>query len=268
MGADETNRLWVEHEGEGAIMATAIHAGHEIRRELLPLLAIDSAQRSREEDAYTDYWVKVVPTWLIPIRSRFEVDLNRRRDAAVYSDAELAWDLHVWRDDLDETAVEQSLSEYDLFYAELARVVDRLVERHGQIVLLDIHSYNFRRDGPDEPPANSRTHPDVNVGTGSVDRDLFGPLVDRFIEDLRRFDFCGRHLDVRENVKFRGRHLARWIHDHYPESACVLSIEFKKFYMDEWTGIGDIEEIQAIREALQSTVSGLLAEIERIEDSG
>ena len=46
---------------------------------------------------------------------------------------------------------------------------------------------------------------------------------------------------------------------------CVIAVEFKKFFMDEWTGIGDIEKIEAIRDALQSTVPGLLKELECIE---
>jgi len=32
---------------------------------------VDEAERSREEDPYTDYWVKVIPSWLVPTRSRF-----------------------------------------------------------------------------------------------------------------------------------------------------------------------------------------------------
>lgn len=262
---NERGRLWVEHRGEGPLMATAIHAGHEVRLELLPLLAIDAVTRSREEDAYTDYWAKVVPTWLVPTRSRFEVDLNRTRDNAVYVAPEMAWDLDVWQAPPDQEIVDRSRDEHDRFYGELGRILDRLVERHGHVVILDLHSYNFRREGPEQPPADADANPEVNVGTGSLDRALFGSLVDRFVDDLREYDFLGRRLDVRENVKFRGRHLARWIHEHYAGAACVLSIEFKKFYMDEWTGVGDVEQIQEIRAALAATLPGLLEELGALE---
>ncbi|MFV2032820.1 MAG: N-formylglutamate amidohydrolase, partial [Gammaproteobacteria bacterium] len=104
-----------------------------------------------------------------------------------------------------------------------------------------------------------------NVGTGTLNRRLFGGVVDRFIKDLRSFDYLGRHLDVRENVKFTGRQLARWIHDKFPGSACVLSIDFKKFFMDEWTGEADEEQLKAIREALQSTLPGILEELKALE---
>ena len=243
-------------------MATAIHAGHEIRRELLPLFALDEFDRAHEEDPYTDYWVKVTPTWLVPTRSRFEVDLNRDRDEAVYLTPEMAWGLHLWKQPPSREVVEHSLAEYDAFYAELKQLLDRMAQHYPRVVILDLHAYNYRRGGPDAEPAAAETHPEVNIGTGSMDRILCGHIVERFMADLRRFDFLGRHLDVRENVKFKGRHLARWIHRNYPGIACVIAVEFKKFYMDEWTGVGDVEQIQAIRAALQSTVPGILEELE------
>lgn len=258
MPVGEKDTLFIEHEGEGPLMATAIHAGHEIRRELVPLVALNDAQRTREEDPYTDYWVKVVPTWLVPTHSRFEVDLNRPRDEAVYLMPEMAWDLHVWQKPLREEMIERSLAEYDAFYAELKRILDAMAQRYSRIVVFDLHAYNYRRRGPAAEPADPKTHPEVNIGTGSMDRRLCGHIVERFMADLRAFDFLGRRLDVRENVKFKGRQLAQWIHQNYPGIACVIAIEFKKFYMDEWTGVGDVEQIQAIQRALQSTIPGIL----------
>ena len=256
--------LWVEHEAEGAIFATAVHAGHEVRRELLPILALDVMERSREEDPYTDYWVKVAPSWLVPKRSRFEVDLNRPRDESVYLTPEVAWGLHVWKQAPESQLVEKSLAEYDAFYGELAKLLKRIAQHHHRFVVFDLHAYNYRRQGADALPADPALNPDINIGTGSLDRARWGGLVDRFAEDLEAFDFLGRHLDVRENVKFKGRQLAEWIHENFTESACVLSIEFKKFYMDEWTGVGEVEQIEGIREALQSTLPGILEELEKV----
>ena len=254
-------KLWLEHEGEGPLFATAIHAGHEVRRELLPLLALDESTRAREEDPYTDNWIKVVPSWIVFKRSRFEVDLNRLPEDAVYLTPEMAWGMHVWRRPLNEAEVKQSLSEYESFYRELYRLLSRIAARHQHFVVLDVHSYNYRRYGPHAPAESPRKNPDVNVGTGSLDRKYFRNVVDRFLRDLRSHDFMGRHLDVRENVKFSGRRLAQWIHTTFPRSACVLSIEFKKFFMDEWTGVGDIDEIEAIRDALHATMPGILEEL-------
>lgn len=261
---EQDEAMWLEHEGTGPIMATAIHAGHEIRAELLPLIALDEADRSREEDPYTDYWVKVVPTWLIPTHSRFEVDLNREREEAVYTQPEMAWGLHLWKHPLKQKLIEHSLDEYDAFYSELYKILKHIEAKHSHFIVLDLHTYNYRREGPHATPADPQTHPEVNIGTGSMDRKRYANVVERFIHDLSHYDFMGRKLDVRENVKFKGRQLAKWIHERFPDSACVISIEFKKFFMDEWTGVGDVEQVQAIRDALHSTLPGLMEELNKL----
>ena len=125
-------------------------------------------------------------------------------------------------------------------------------------MVLDLHSYNHRRSAPDAPPADPALNPEVNVGTGAMNRKLWAPLADRFMKDLRSFDFMGRNLDVRENIKFKGGYFSRWIHENFPESGCALAVEFKKFFMDEWTGEKDWKQTQTIKDALQSTIPGLL----------
>ena len=263
----ENGKLWVDHLGEGPLVATSIHAGHVIRRDLLPLLALDEPTRAREEDPYTDSWIKVVPSWISFRRSRFEVDLNRPPEEAVYMAPEMAWGLHIWKHPLDEKEVEQSLREYEAFYGELHRILTAIAAEHRHFVVLDLHSYNYRRPGPHAPPEDPGSNPDVNVGTGSLDRQRYAAIVERFMADLSSFDFLGSHLDVRENVKFKGRKLAQWIHENFPASSCVLSIEFKKIFMDEWTGVGDLEAIEAIREALHSTLPGILEELSILESA-
>jgi len=131
-------------------------------------------------------------------------------------------------------------------------------------VILDLHSYNHRRDGPDKPAADPEGNPEVNIGTGTMDRERWGPLVDHFMEDLRSFDFLGRHLDVRENVKFVGRGFPLWTHSTFPESGCTLAIEFKKFFMDEWNGEVDKVQHEAIYNALESTLAGINEELNRL----
>ncbi|MGV3484460.1 MAG: N-formylglutamate amidohydrolase, partial [Planctomycetaceae bacterium] len=105
---------------------------------------------------------------------------------------------------------------------------------------------------------------EVNIGTGTMDRRFWSPVVDRFIEDLADFDFNGRALDVRENVKFRGGHFGSWIHRTFAQQVCALSIEFKKTFMDEWTGDVDMSLVAKLTAALRSTVPGVQAELERM----
>lgn len=255
--------LWVMKQGEGPLVATALHSGHQLRPELAKLTALDEDTRLREEDPFSDFWTEVGDFRILPLRSRFEADFNRERAEAVYRKPQDSWGLKVWKRPPDPAAVKRSLQEYDAFYEELKVLLEEMEKRHGRFVIFDLHSYNYRRGGPEAPAADPAENPDVNVGTGALDRKYWGSLVERFMADLRAFDFLGRHLDVRENVKFSGRQFGAWINARFPRSACVLSLEFKKFFMDEWTGQADPDQLKAILEALKSTVPGLNEELAR-----
>ena len=258
-------QIWDLVEGDGPLVAAAIHSGHAIREEVEQRLALDEAERLREEDPYTGLWTAIAPTRLIGRRSRFEVDLNRPRDKAVYRTPEDAWDLDIWKKPLPDELVRRSLDGYDAFYEEAHRILQEKVKRHGHFVVFDLHTYNHRREGPDGPPADWEANPEVNVGTGTMDRSRWAPIVDRFIEVLSGVEFIGRRLDVRENVKFEGGHFPRWIHETFPRTGCAIAIEVKKFFMDEWTGELDSVQSDAVRGALQATVPAVLDALQEME---
>ncbi|WP_341997918.1 N-formylglutamate amidohydrolase [Microbacterium sp. LWH7-1.2] len=241
----------------GQFVATAIHNGHDVRAELATELVLSDEDRLREEDPHTDEIGALVPARVVVHRSRFEVDLNRAREKAVYRSAEEAWGLEVVRDPpLDPAVVAGSLEVYDTFYEELGRRLDVVAER-GPFVMFDIHSYNHRRDGADAAEAPWAENPEVNVGTGSLDRDRFGPVVDVFIESLAHAGTSAGPLDVRENVRFRGQQLAAWTHARYPDLGIVVALEFKKTFMDEWTGEADQVRIDELARAVAATIPAL-----------
>jgi N-formylglutamate deformylase len=255
--------IWAIERG-GPLVATAIHDGHEVRKEVLQHMGLDEAARLREEDPFTGRWTMIAPTRVVGLRSRFEVDLNRPRDKAVYRTPDDAWGLEVWKDALPADVVERSLAAYDAFYAEMKGLYQELADRHGRFLILDLHTYNHRRQGPGGPPATPGENPQVNVGTGTMtDRGRWERLIRRFMEDLGAFEFPGGRLDVRENVRFRGGAFAAWTHRTFPDAACVLSVEIKKFFMDEWTGEPDQILVDAVKEALGSALPGALEELGR-----
>ena len=165
----------------------------------------------------------------------------------------------MWGRGPDEHAVAESLAEYDLFYAKLRELYTELSSRYGRVVVYDLHSYNHRRDGPDGPEADPTSNPQVNLGTGTMlDRARWAPVVDAFLCAVRGYAFPAGPLDARENVKFRGRHFARWTHANFPESICVLSIDVKKLFMDEWTGAPNPALVEEIGRAIASTIDPVL----------
>lgn len=249
----------------GQIVASANHDGHELRDEVSEIIKLSSVDRLREEDPYTGEWTSVADTKIIVSRSRFEVDINRPRDKAVYQKPEDAWGLNIWKRELPQDIISRSLIEYDLFYKEVYEIFSNLEKHFGHFVVLDLHTYNHMRNGADGEPADPELNPEVNIGTGTMNRSKWANLIDRFISDLHNFDYYGRKLDVRENIKFKGGQFSKWIHQTFPESACSISIEFKKFFMDEWSGKPDVKQIERIGMALKSTIPGMLEELNRIK---
>ena len=83
--------LWSITEGDSPVVATAIHNGHKVREEVGHLLALSEAERLREEDPFTGIWTDIAKTRIIANFSRFQVDLNRPREGAVYTKPEDAW---------------------------------------------------------------------------------------------------------------------------------------------------------------------------------
>ncbi|MGV3759529.1 MAG: N-formylglutamate amidohydrolase [Actinomycetota bacterium] len=231
------------------LVATAIHAGHDLRPEVAAAIALDDAQRLREEDPFTDRLTSAGGIPVVVHRSRFEVDINRPREAAVYTSPESAWGLDVWRDQPSDGLVERSLALYDRFYEDLAVVLDELALQ-GPFLVLDLHSYNHRRDGAGRPAAPPAENPEINVGTGSVDRDRWEPVVEGFMGALAEQTVAGHRLDVRENVRFRGGNLSRWVNERYDGTGVALAIECKKVFMDEWTGELDEAHLDQLAEAL------------------
>jgi N-formylglutamate amidohydrolase len=251
---------WGFGESVLPLVTTAIHAGHDLRPEVEACMALDDGTRRREEDPFTDRVTAAGGRPIVVHRSRFEVDLNRPRHRCVYRTPADAWGLEVWAEPLTDEEVERSRRLHDAFYALLAGFLDDLAVQ-GPFVVLDLHSYNHRRDGADAPPAPEAENPDVNIGTGSLDRERWGGLVDHFMDDLGQQVVGGRPLDVRENVRFEGGYLTQWVHERYAGVGCALAVELKKVFMDEWTGVPDEQHLDELTTAFADCVPLLLGQL-------
>jgi hypothetical protein len=246
--SDDIERWWTVQQGPGPVVATAIHDGHDLRLAIAAHMALGDADRLREEDPFTGEAVRGVPQHIIVHRSRFEFDLNRDRENAVYRMPEDCWGLQVWKAGaLDPALAAESREIHALYYRMLGGLLDEVAERHERFLVIDAHSYNHRRDGPNGEAIAQKQAPDINIGTFSMPREHWGFLVDPLVEAMRAFDFNGRRLDVRENIAFQGKgEQTRFVHQHYPGRGCAIALEFKKFFMDEWSGEADPREVAAM----------------------
>ncbi len=247
--------------GDGPVVATAIHDGHLVRESLRPHLASEPEDRRREEDPLTALFTTVGDVRLRAHHSRFQVDLNRPRELAMSTNPEDTWGLKTWHDSLPESERDLSLASHDDFYTMAAELLDRLIERWGCVLVIDLHSYNHRRDGADADPAPQADNPDIELGVTTLDAERWGHVSTRFAEVLRACPAAGKLPDVRENVRFpTGGHFPEWVFAKYRDKVCTISPEYKKIFMDEWTGQADIAVLEDLRQGLQQAVDAVRPE--------
>lgn len=230
-------------------MVLAIHAGHTIRSSLRPWLRIEEHARLREEDPLTDFFLPVGDTIFRANRSRFEFDLNRPAAKAVSVDPKDTWGLRIWDAALPQEEIDASLALHSKFYLMMADRVEAMIAEHGQILVLDIHSYNHRRNGADGPSAPQAENPDIDLGATTLNEAIYGDLLDQFAAGLRSRPVKGKSPDVRVNVRWDdGGNFPEWLHATYGDAACVITLEYKKIFMDEWGHEADILALQDLRE--------------------
>ena len=154
----------------GRMVSTAVHAGHELRADLVDVIALDPSTRLREEDPLTDRLLGDVGIRVVARRSRFEVDLNRSRELAVYRASTRRLVSTCGSASCSPMSWRSRGASMTTFYACLATHLDRLAA-DGRFLVLDVHSYNHRRGGPRRCAEPDADNPEVNVGTGALDGD-------------------------------------------------------------------------------------------------
>jgi len=248
----------------GPVFASAIHAGHVVREDLEPYLAIDEEERRREEDPLTDYFLNLADNVVRVNRSRFECDMNRSRDMCISDDPDDTWGLTIWNE-LPDDQKEKSRALHDEFYTQMRATMDGLLERHEHILVLDLHSYNHMRDGPDAPPAPAKDNPDIDIGATTLDKSVFSDVLSALSVGLARVPVRGRRPEVGENIRYPdGGNFPEWLHDIYGKRACVMTLEYKKMFMDEWTGTLDIGAVQDLRTGLMHALGAARGELEKL----
>jgi N-formylglutamate deformylase len=243
--------------GDGPVLAAAIHDGHRMRDSLRPYLAAGEDQLRRDEDPLTGMLTAAGDARLRLRNSRFQSDINRPRDKAISSDPEDTWGLRIWHG-LPDAEVEASRRDHDRFYGMAGALVEALLARWGCVLVLDIHSYNHRRDGAQAPAADPANNPDIDLGVTTLDADRWGGSMRRFAQALRETPLRGKAPDVRENVRYQGGgHFPEWLQATFGEPVCAVSLEYKKVFMDEWTAQADIAALDDLRLGLERAVQAV-----------
>jgi N-formylglutamate amidohydrolase len=242
----------IEFNYEMPVVCTAIHNGHLLSEIIAANMALNEQARFYEEDPYTGYFTDITMNRIIVNYSRFQVDLNRPLSRSFYAAPQQAWGLQVRKEAPADEEIEFSVECYEWFYNSVKEHIDKLLESFERIFVYDLHSYNHQRGGAGADYDDPAKNPEVIIGTNNMSKVWF-PLVDEIVEQLRGEDYFGRGLDVRVNVKFDGGNFSRWLHNTYGDRVCCIALEFKKIFMDEWTGEIDWAKAERLREILHSS---------------
>ncbi len=232
-------------------LAVAIHAGHSVRDELLPLMLISEADRLFEEDPATDRMIRGAANAVWGLDSRAEYDLNRPVERAVPLTAEQFWGVQVYREVPTRDMIHRSLEKHEAFYRFIGSCIRVLLERFGFCVVYDIHSYNLSR----QVEKGIATPPVFNLGTALLDRSRWGEQIDAWLRELGRIEIPGFAVTAEENRVFTGAgelcsRLTGW-----DRNILVLPTEVAKVYMDERTGTLHEARIESIGRGLRRAIA-------------
>jgi len=220
---------------------TAVHDGHQFRRELWDNCLHTEYDRWFEEDPCTKEFVKTHPIVIAGCDSRFEYDLNRDPDNAIF---ENAWGKKLWRDPLPEEQRDTSIAKHATFFTVVDALIKKLEEMFGVCVVYDIHSYNWRRW--------DREVPVINLGTVNIDNDRFGEQVESWRHSLSQLALPhGIECTSKINDTFLGNgYFVKYITKNF-KNTLVLATEFKKIYCDELGQLIFPEVVSSIEQQLQ-----------------
>ncbi len=218
----------------------AVHDGHHFRRELWDNCLHTEYQRWFEEDPATKQMVQTHPIVIAGCDSRFEYDLNRPSESAIYEDA---WGKQLWRNPLSEEMKQKSLQKHHNFYQVTHALISKLEELFGICVVYDMHSYNWKRW--------DREVPTWNLGVSNIDMNRFGNAVEEWQLALGTMKLPNGIVSTSKiNDTFQGNgYFLKYITQNF-KNTLVLATEAKKVYCDEINQIMFPEVVDAIEKHL------------------
>ena len=250
-GNDHSNGFAFDLNFSVPHIVTAIHAGHGVRSDLLPLMEMSEEERLFEEDPATDILIQGNHNTIWGLDSRSEYDLNRPPELALPLTPDMFWGKQVYHTALPADKNRHSLKKYDDFYHFIGSCIKIILERFGACLVYDIHSYNISRQirkGFTSPPL-------FNVGTVLLDRLKWQTSIDDWRMRLEKIQIPVVATAVAENKVFAGKgELCRRITAWDP-NILVLPTEISKVYINEHTGQIKNMAVNRLQRGLQQAIS-------------
>lgn len=201
----------------------AIHDGHQFRKELWDNCLHTEYERWFEEDPETKKMINSHPIVIAGCDSRFEYDLNRTPETAIYEDA---WGKQLWKKPLAKNQKRISLEKHANFYKVVHTLISKIEDKFGICIVYDMHSYNWKRW--------KREVPTWNLGTGNVDNNRFKNDIEYWRTILEKTPLPnGIKSTSLINDTFQGNgYFLKFISQNF-KNTLVLATEIAKIYCDE-----------------------------------
>lgn len=222
----------------------AVHDGHQFRKELWDNCLHTEYERWYEEDPCTKQMVQSHPIVIAGLDSRFEYDLNRPPETAVF---DTAWGKQLWQHPIPGKQKQKSLEKHSKFYQVVKALIAKLEELHSKVIVFDMHSYNWKRW--------DREVPVWNLGTVNIDNTRFGDTVESWEKKLGSIALPHEIAATTGiNNTFQGNgYFLRYI-THSFDNTLVLATEISKIYCDELTGVIFPEVVMAVEKQLKELI--------------
>lgn len=222
----------------------AVHDGHQFRQSLWDNCLHTEHERWYEEDPCTKQMVQSFPIVIAGCDSRFEYDLNREPERAIYEDA---WGKKLWKQPLSEEEKQLSLTKHQNFYKVVDALIVKLEAEFQKALVFDVHSYNWKRW--------DREVPVWNLGTSNVDNDRYGTLIESWRTKLGAMQLPnGIQSTSKINDTFQGNgYFLKYITQNFKDTL-VLATEISKIYCDEHSGVIYPEVVKSVENQLKDLI--------------
>lgn len=225
-------------------ICAGIHDGHQFRESLWDNCMHTEYDRWYEEDPCTKQMVQSHPIVISGSDSRFEYDLNRPEETAIF---DTAWGKQLWKKPLTDDEKLRSLLKHANFYKVVHALITKIESIHNKVIVFDMHSYNWKRW--------ERAVPTWNLGTSNIDNKRFGTIVNSWSAKLSTiklpYDLPQTSL-INDTFQGNGFFL-KYITQNF-NNTLVLATEISKIYCDELTGVIYPEVVKTVEEQLKQLI--------------
>ncbi len=222
----------------------AVHDGHQFKKSLWDNCLHSEYDRWFEEDPNTKEMIQSHPIVIAGCDSRFEYDLNRSPDSAIYKDA---WGKQLWETPIPAFEKEKSLQKHTNFYKVVEALITKLEELHDKVIVYDMHSYNWKRW--------NREVPTFNIGAGKIDIERFGNDVELWRASLSEIKLPNTIKSTSLiNDAFKGNGYFLHFITNISKNTLVLATEVKKIYCNELEQVIFPEVVYTIEKELKKRI--------------